>query len=49
MNGELNPVASAFASIVLPGSGRAEEKESPFPLSPGARMPRRTARSRRRA
>ena len=41
-NGELNPVASAFASIVLPGSGRAEEEQAALALA--ARALERLAR-----
>ena len=36
MNGELKPVAIAFASIVLPVPGRAEEEQSALALPAGA-------------
>ena len=35
-NGELKPVAIAFASIVLPAAGRAEEQEAALALAAGA-------------
>ena len=35
-NGELNPVASAFASIVFPVPGRTEEEETALALAAGA-------------
>ena len=35
-NGELKPVAIAFASIVLPGAGRAEEEQAALALAAGA-------------